>query len=219
MHLQGSGHCGSVKFSVEPDSPVPFMRCFCSIRRKTAGAGGFAIDLGATARSMKVRGKRHLGIYRALGPDERGDGMHPSSATRYSCARCGSELWLRDPTWPELVHPHASAIDSALPAHPEHVHCMVGSKAPGPTSRAGPRIRASNAAPTCRSRSGTPARGSAPSRTRCAAATTRPVAAQDGPQPPVIAVPRRQRARQSRVWPQPLALASPDHATAWASSS
>ncbi len=42
---------------------------------------------------------------------------------------CASALWLWDPTWPELVHPHAGAIDTPLPVPPEHVHCVVGSKA------------------------------------------------------------------------------------------
>jgi hypothetical protein len=129
MHLEGSCHCGSVKFSVESDSPVPFMRCYCSICRKTAGGGGYAINLGAQARSMKVRGKRHLRIYRARIPNEQGGGTTESTARRYFCARCGSALWVWDPTWPELVHPHASAIDTPLPTPPEHVHCLVGSKA------------------------------------------------------------------------------------------
>ena len=131
MHLEASCHCGCVKFSVEADSPVPFMRCYCSICRKTAGAGGFAINLGAQARTMKVRGKRHLRIYRArIAAGADGKEAHLSSARRYFCARCGSALWLWDPTWPELVHPHASAIDTPLPVPPEHVHCLVGSKAP-----------------------------------------------------------------------------------------
>jgi hypothetical protein len=132
MHLEGSCHCGSVTFSVESESPVPFMRCYCSICRKTAGGGGYAINLGAITQTMKVRGKRHLRIYRAqiLNEDGGGSGTHPSSARRYFCARCGSALWLWDPTWPDLVHPHASAIDTPLPTPPDHVHCMVGSKAP-----------------------------------------------------------------------------------------
>lgn len=130
MHLEGSCHCASVRFSVEADAPVPFMRCYCSICRKTAGAGGYAINLGAQTRSMQVSGKRHLRIYRARLPDDSGRGTHESTARRYFCARCGSALWLWDPTWPELVHPHASAIDTPLPTPPEHVHCMVGSKAP-----------------------------------------------------------------------------------------
>src|SRR5215470_16064956 len=113
MLLEGSCHCGSIKFSVESAEPVPFMRCYCSICRKTAGAGGYAINLGAAARTMKVSGKRALRIYRAR---------------RYFCAHCGTALWLWDPTWPDLVHPHASAIDTSLPTPPEHVHCQVGSQ-------------------------------------------------------------------------------------------
>lgn len=129
MHLDGSCHCGGVKFSVESNSPVPVMRCYCSICRKTAGTGGFAINLGALTHSMKVRGKRLLRIYRALIPNELEDGTKESTARRYFCARCGSALWIWDPTWPELVHPHAGAIDTPLPAPAEHVHCLVGSKA------------------------------------------------------------------------------------------
>src|SRR6185369_2345772 len=126
MRLDGSCQCGSVRFSVESHEPVPFMRCYCSICRKTAGAGGYAINLGADHRTLKVTGKRHLRVYRAL----MGEGEHakPSTGHRHFCARCGSALWLWDPTWPDLVHPHASAIDTSLPVPPEHVHLMLGSK-------------------------------------------------------------------------------------------
>ena len=93
MHLKGSCHCGKVKFTVESAEPVPFMRCYCSICRKTAGAGGYAINLGAVARSMKVTGKRHLRIYRARLANEGSTGTHLSTARRYFCAaaaaRCG----------------------------------------------------------------------------------------------------------------------------------
>ena len=132
MQLEGSCHCGSVKFSVRSAQPTPFMRCYCSICRKTAGGGGYAINLGADAGTLKVlKGKRHLRVYRAtLGErDAGGDGEHTSSGQRHFCARCGSALWLWDPTWPELVHPHASAIDTPLPEPPHNVHIMLGSKA------------------------------------------------------------------------------------------
>lgn len=129
MHLEGSCHCGKIRFSVESAEPVPFMRCYCTICRKTAGTGGYAINLGAATRTMKVTGKRDLRIYRASMPDENGKGTHPSSTRRYFCARCGSALWAWDPTWPELVHPHAGAIDTPLPVPPANVHCLVGSKA------------------------------------------------------------------------------------------
>jgi hypothetical protein len=129
VHLEGSCHCGKVKFKVESAEPVPFMRCYCSICRKTAGAGGYAINLGAVARSMKVTGKRFLRIYRAHIPNNGRTVRHLSSARRYFCAHCGSPLWVWDPTWPELVHPHAGAIDTPLPVPPETVHCLVDSKA------------------------------------------------------------------------------------------
>jgi len=125
MQLDGSCHCGSVRFSVASHEPVPFMRCYCSICRKTAGGGGYAINLGADFRTLKVTGKRHLRVYRATLDDGT-----VSTGQRHFCARCGSALWLWDPTWPELVHPHAGAIDTALPVPPSNVHCLVGSKAP-----------------------------------------------------------------------------------------
>lgn len=129
VHLEGSCHCGKIKFAVESAEPVPFMRCYCSICRKTAGTGGYAINLGAAARTLKVSGKRFLGIYRARLPNKGRAGKHLSSARRHFCTACGSALWIWDPTWPELVHPHAGAIDTKLPAPPENVHCLVGSKA------------------------------------------------------------------------------------------
>ena len=36
-------------------------------------------------------------------------------------------MW--DPRWPDLVHPFASAVDTALPMPPERTHIMLGSKA------------------------------------------------------------------------------------------
>lgn len=120
MHLEGSCHCGAVRFSLEAQSPVPFMRCHCSICRKTAGSGGYGINLGGDYRTMKVKGAKNLGVYRAL-LREPGRRTTRSPAQRHFCLRCGSPLWLWDPRWPELVHPHASAIDTPLPRPPEVV--------------------------------------------------------------------------------------------------
>ena len=89
MQLEGSCHCRKVRFTVESAEPVPFMRCYCSICRKTAGAGGYAINLGAVARSMKVTGKRYLRIYRARIDDDSGRATHVSSGRRYFCSYCG----------------------------------------------------------------------------------------------------------------------------------
>ncbi len=124
MKLEGSCHCKAVRFSVESHEPVPFMRCYCSICRKTAGTGGFAINLGADYRSLQVEGKGNLSIYRA-----KMDDGHTSSGERNFCKLCGTALWLWDPHWPELVHPHAGAIDTDLPEPPDTTHMMLGSKA------------------------------------------------------------------------------------------
>ena len=136
MHLEGSCHCGSVRFTVESSQPVPFMRCYCSICRKTAGSGGYAINLGAEAATLVVQGRRHLRVYHArMGP---GADAAASEARRHFCGRCGSPLWLWDPRWPELVHPHASAIDTPLPAPTSRVHMMLGSRAAWVRPEGGP---------------------------------------------------------------------------------
>jgi hypothetical protein len=123
MLLEGSCHCRAVRFSVESHEPVPFMRCYCSICRKTAGSGGFAINLGGVNSTLKVEGREHLAVYRAT----MDDGKH-STGQRHFCRLCGTALWLWDPTWPELVHPHAGAIDTPLPQPPSVTHMMMGSK-------------------------------------------------------------------------------------------
>ncbi|MGH8495451.1 MAG: GFA family protein [Gammaproteobacteria bacterium] len=129
MKLQGSCHCASVRFELESAHPYPFMRCYCSICRKTAGAGGYAINLAGDNRTLKVTGKKHVGVYRARMAEEKSGKTTYSSARRHFCKQCGSPLWLWDPNWPDLVHPHASAIDTELPVPPEHTHMMLGSKA------------------------------------------------------------------------------------------
>jgi hypothetical protein len=128
MKLEGSCHCGSIKFSVESAEPVPFMRCYCSICRKTAGTAGYAINLGADHHTLKVTGKRHLRVYRAKIAE--GDDVRHSDAQRHFCGKCGTALWLWDPNWPDLVHPHAGAIDTPLPEPPANVHILLASKAP-----------------------------------------------------------------------------------------
>lgn len=123
MKLHGSCHCGKVRFSVESPHPCPFNLCYCSICRKTAGGGGFAINLGADNSTLDVVGREHITVYQATVDGE------PSPAERRFCKHCGSALWAWDPRWPGLVHPFASAIDSPLPVAPEHTHLMLGSKA------------------------------------------------------------------------------------------
>ena len=79
MHLEGSCHCGAVRFSVEAPHPYPFNLCYCSICRKTAGAGGFAINLGAEAATLKVEGAEHIRSYHARDA-RRGRRLEPGRA-------------------------------------------------------------------------------------------------------------------------------------------
>lgn len=129
MKLEGSCHCGAVHFSLDSNTPTPYQRCYCSICRKTQGGGGYAINLGGDAASMKVRGKKFISIYHARMKEEGARRAHASTAERHFCSRCGSALWLFSPEWPELIHPFASAIDTPLPVPPEHTHLLLDSKA------------------------------------------------------------------------------------------
>lgn len=128
MKLEGSCHCGAVHFSLESHSPYPYQRCYCSICRKTQGGGGYTINIGGDAKSMKLTGREHITIYHAKMRNP-GEPELPSTAERHFCKHCGSYLWLFSPEWPELIHPFASAIDTQLPVPPEHQHMMMGSKA------------------------------------------------------------------------------------------
>src|SRR5262249_23240459 len=65
----------------------------------------------------------NLSVYQARLDDDK-----CSTAQRHFCKLCGTALWLYDPTWPDLVHPHAGAIDTPLPNAPDRIHMMLDSK-------------------------------------------------------------------------------------------
>ena len=129
MKLQGSCHCRAVRFELDSAHPYPFTHCYCSICRKTAGGGGFAINLHADNKTLKVRGKKAIGMFRAKIEDEKSR-CHTSTGRRNFCKKCATALWLFDPEWSDLIHPFASAIDTKLPVPPSKVHLMLKFKAP-----------------------------------------------------------------------------------------
>jgi hypothetical protein len=108
---------------VESETPYPYQACYCSICRKTAGGGGYVINLGADADTLEVEGEEQLSVYTARAQDR-------GQSERNFCKFCGSFLWLFNPTWPELVHPYASAVDTPLPKPPERVRLMLNYAAP-----------------------------------------------------------------------------------------
>jgi hypothetical protein len=116
MKLKGSCHCGAVRFSLHSQTPYPYMQCYCSICRKTAGGGGYAINIMGRAATFKSKGRTK--VYRAT----RGGGE------RHFCPTCGAALWVWDKRWGEWIYPFASAIDTPLPAPRERQHIFLDSK-------------------------------------------------------------------------------------------
>ncbi|KAL4262596.1 Gfa family protein [Pleurotus pulmonarius] len=105
VELKGSCHCGAVRFSLMSSTPVPYQLCLCSICRK-------------------VDGKENISVYKAImdrdTPKER-----VASSERSFCSKCSAMLWLYDETWPELIHPFASAIDEPELQSPETLTCLM----------------------------------------------------------------------------------------------
>jgi hypothetical protein len=130
MLLNGSCHCGAVHFSLHSATAYPYQRCYCSICRKTQGGGGFSINIGGDARTMKIKGRKNINIYHAKLKEPGDKRAHRSTAERAFCRCCGTALWLYSPEWPELIHPFASAIDTPLPVPPEHTHIRLQFQAP-----------------------------------------------------------------------------------------
>ncbi|WP_226579752.1 GFA family protein [Acuticoccus sediminis] len=126
MTLEGNCRCGAVSFTLASHTPVPYQRCYCRICCKTQGGGGYAINLGGIADSLDVKGRDAMAVYKAEIED--GGVCHVSSGQRHFCRHCSSGLWLFDPTWPELIHPFASAIDTDLPVPREQTHIMLAYK-------------------------------------------------------------------------------------------
>ncbi len=125
--LKGSCHCRAVQFSLVSHTPQPYQFCYCSICRKTAGGGGYAINIMGEADTLEVEGEEHLSVYHAKGTEDHG--KEPSPAGRRFCKHCGSALFILDSRYPKWAYPFASAIDTPLPVPPERVHVMLHYKA------------------------------------------------------------------------------------------
>ncbi|KAJ7342970.1 Mss4-like protein [Mycena albidolilacea] len=123
VELKGSCHCGAVRFSLQSSTPVPYQLCVCSICRKVGGVGG-SINLGGHSNTLKIeKGQEFISVYNAVmnrdTPEE-----SVASSERNFCSKCSAMLWLYDKTWPELIHPFASAIDSPALQIPDKMVCV-----------------------------------------------------------------------------------------------
>ncbi len=130
MRLKGSCSCGAVKFSLDSHTPYPYMRCYCSICRKTQGGGGYAINIMGETKMFKLEGEKDVSVYRARIREGKSKRKKLSQARRHFCSKCGSSLWVWDPRWAEWVYPFASAIDTPLPKPTEEVEIMLDYAAP-----------------------------------------------------------------------------------------
>ena len=87
MSLEGSCRCGAVSFSVDSHTPYPYQRCYCSICRKSAGGGGYAINIMGVADTLKVKGnsaRSGYGMHRSTAIKARPTGITASTAARRS---------------------------------------------------------------------------------------------------------------------------------------
>jgi hypothetical protein len=121
--LEGSCQCGKVRFSVESETPVPFLFCFCSICRKTGG-GAFGCNVMGLRDTLRVTGKGALRAYHAR-IREPGKATVASKAERWFCSACGTHLYLTDDRWPKGVWPYVAAIDTPLPAPARPISMMT----------------------------------------------------------------------------------------------
>jgi hypothetical protein len=126
MRLDGSCQCGKVTFSVDSETPYPYMNCYCSICRKCTG-GAYGVNIMGKRATLKVRGEKYLRDYHAR-MRAKGKKTTLSEGTRVFCGECGTHLYLLDDRWPEGVWPNASAIDTELPEPPERAHVMMNYK-------------------------------------------------------------------------------------------
>lgn len=126
MKLEGSCHCGAVRFTVNSRTPYPFNRCYCSKCRKLGGAG-FNINIMGEYPTLEVTGEEKVRVYRSAKNHRdlyEEDGLGYSR--RHFCEDCGTPLWIYNPRYPEFVYPFATAIDTPLPRAPSHVNHMLG---------------------------------------------------------------------------------------------
>ncbi|CAF1164797.1 unnamed protein product [Didymodactylos carnosus] len=132
VKLEGSCHCGKVKYEVDSYTPVPFMICHCQADTKTAGV--YNCNIMGEYSTFKVKqGNEFVKIYQAksseteAGSKEK-DPNKLSEHKRHFCSECGSYLWAHSSEYEQWVYPFASSIDTPLPVPPEQIHIMTDFK-------------------------------------------------------------------------------------------
>lgn len=113
--IKGSCMCGGVKY--EAEGPVVAMaRCHCVQCRKASGAEFATNGNVAAAQFRIVAGEGLLGRYESS-----------PGKVRVFCGRCGSPLFKRDDSRPEVLRLRLGCVDTELDERPL-VHVFVGEK-------------------------------------------------------------------------------------------
>ena len=115
--LEGSCHCGAVRFEVTEDFSAVRI-CHCTTCKKISGGAGTTNGRARTDTIRVVAGEELIRTYQ---PDE--------GSSKSFCSRCGSNLF--GGGWPESESSSVriSAIDSPFDRKPE-AHTYVRSVAP-----------------------------------------------------------------------------------------
>ena len=117
-----------MQFHLDSHTPVPYQLCACSICRKVGGYSG-SVNLGGLSKTLRITQGQDL-IKKYRGMADRGKRTEREvESERSFCGNCSAMLWLYDESWPGLIHPFASAIDTELP-EPAEMVCVRGDSKP-----------------------------------------------------------------------------------------
>jgi len=147
MELSGSCHCGRVRFRLKSHHPYPFNLCYCSICRKTAGGGGYAINLSGDHATLEVEGEENVCVHRARVRDKENGTVRESHGDAVflanAAARYGSGIRIGQ-SWFIHLHPLSTA---SCRFHQSERTCYWTRRHHGCWSTQDPRISNSQATP------------------------------------------------------------------------
>jgi hypothetical protein len=115
MH-RGSCLCGQVQYEID-NALGPIVFCHCSICRKTTGTAHQAVTRIPSASFRIVRGQEVLREFQI-------EPFHH----RFFCSNCGSGIYARRDTKPEIVIVRLGTLDTPVDREIS-AHIFVGSKA------------------------------------------------------------------------------------------
>ncbi|KAH7909576.1 Mss4-like protein [Hygrophoropsis aurantiaca] len=129
VRLEGSCHCGAVRFTAQSNTPVPYQLCVCSTCRKVGGVSGSILLSARTNTFQVLQGEEDVGIYEAV-IDRDTAYQCTAISQRNFCLKCSAMMWLYDKMWPDLIYPFASAIDTPELEAPQELVVVQASSKP-----------------------------------------------------------------------------------------